>query len=124
MRVRRLLPGSDIDITCIAEICHALLTFVCLGIGRSILATGCFWHRHEGCRRSANPKTRASYREEKFHNSLLRYRKSLTALQDQGCDVLAIWECETTDSEGLSVRHRAFLGAREVLDDEPDGLGT
>lgn len=60
-----------------------------------IFVHGCFWHRHEGCKRSSSPASRTEYWAEKFKRNLERDAESESALRQLGWDVLVVWQCET-----------------------------
>jgi DNA mismatch endonuclease (patch repair protein) len=62
---------------------------------------GCFWHRHEGCRKCSSPKSRIDYWEAKFRANVERDRRNALELTKSGWRVLTIWECETQDSSLL-----------------------
>lgn len=78
-------------------------------LGKAIFVHGCFWHRHPGCQRTTNPKTRAKYWSGKFATNIERDARVIAELGQLGWDVMVIWECETFDSERLGRRLRAFL---------------
>ncbi|MDB5715282.1 MAG: very short patch repair endonuclease [Sphingomonadales bacterium] len=67
----------------------------------AVFVHGCFWHRHEGCRRSTNPKTRADFWRDKFAANVARDARTTLALQNLGWTVQVIWECETANQETL-----------------------
>jgi len=92
---RRDLPGRP-------DICF-------LGRRKAIFVHGCFWHRHDGCRRTTTPKTRTSFWKAKFARNVARDRMNLTDLGRLGWEVMVVWECETTDLEGLAPRLVRFL---------------
>jgi len=81
---------------------------------KTIFVHGCFWHRHEGCRRTTTPKRNRKFWEEKFNRNQARDTERLAALRDDGYDVLVVWECETENLELLQRRIRLFwdLGVR------------
>ena len=70
---------------------------------------GCFWHRHEGCRRTTWPKTRAVYWRRKFEENVERDRRNVAELRALGWEVLVVWECETFDWEKLLALLSEFL---------------
>lgn len=92
---RRSLPGTP-------DICFP-------GRKKAILVNGCFWHRHEGCRRTTTPMTRTSFWKDKFQKNVARDRANLRDLDQLGWSVLVIRECETADLEELSLRLAGFL---------------
>ena len=92
---RRNLPGTP-------DICFP-------GRKKAIFVHGCFWHRHEGCRRTTTPRTRASFWEDKFQQNVVRDRANLNNLGELGWSVMVVWECETADLEALAARLAGFL---------------
>lgn len=71
---------------------------------------GCFWHQHEGCRRSNVPETRKDYWGPKLARNKERDRESQARLAAMGWSSLTVWECEATDLHTAAERLRAFLG--------------
>ena len=63
-----------------------------------IFVHGCFWHRHEGCKRAATPKTRQEYWLPKFERNVMNDRKHAEKLSTSGWKVLVLWECEITSN--------------------------
>lgn len=74
-----------------------------------IFVHGCFWHRHEGCRRTTSPKTRKEYWDAKFARNIERDINTVEALSRHGWQVLIVWECETADAAKLSNSLMRFL---------------
>ena len=70
---------------------------------------GCFWHRHEGCRKATMPTTNVLFWESKFAATQERDDRNLRQVSNQGWDALVVWECETKDVARLSERLRVFL---------------
>ena len=79
------------------------------GRRKVVFVHGCFWHRHESCRKATEPKTRADFWAEKFKANVARDRRVEEELSDQGWTSLVIWECETKDTASLAERLKAFL---------------
>ncbi len=77
-----------------------------------IFVHGCFWHRHPGCIRTTDPKTRQDYWQAKFAANMERDGRNLRELKVEGWDPLVIWECETKDGDGLRIRLTRFLHGR------------
>ena len=92
---RRSLPGTP-------DICFP-------GRRKVIFVHGCFWHRHEGCRRTTTPRTRRSFWTDKFRKNVLRDRANLHDLTKLGWTVMVVWECETVDRRALAPRLAEFL---------------
>ena|ERR1700730_5324899 len=71
---RRDLPGTP-DIVLPA---HRTVIFV----------HGCFWHRHEGCRRATLPATKTEFWADKFSKNVERDRKVQASLSKLGWRVI------------------------------------
>ena len=93
---RRDLPGSP--------------DLVFPGRRKALFVHGCFWHRHQGCRKTTMPKTRAMFWRRKFDDNVRRDERVIAALRDLGWDVLVVWECETSDENLLRRTLIEFLG--------------
>ena len=84
---------------------------------------GCFWHRHEECVFSYNPKSNQAFWSRKFGDNVQRDRTQKAALETMGWRVLTIWACEVNsadrmDSLALQVRdpdRSILLGDGETL---------
>lgn len=59
-----------------------------------IFIHGCFWHRHEGCRKASTPKSNVEFWTAKFERNVARDRKEHAALEAAGWHVIVLWECE------------------------------
>jgi len=82
---------------------------------KAILVHGCFWHQHEGCTFSRQPKSRLDYWLPKLARNVERDRASRAALEAAGWRCLVIWECETKDTERLGTTLHDFLLGGEHL---------
>lgn len=60
---------------------------------------GCFWHRHPGCTKASNPKTRAEFWQDKFRSNVTRDERVAAELEKLGWRVVTIWECETKSAD-------------------------
>lgn len=69
-----------------------------------IFVHGCFWHRHEGCRRATKPASRREYWDAKLARNVERDRQKAARLQEAGWNVVTIWECETKAPDELIER--------------------
>ncbi len=74
-----------------------------------IFVHGCFWHRHEDCRRNRTPKSRREFWDAKLEKNRLRDLENQSKLRASGWDVLVVWECETEEAAGLPGRIMSFL---------------
>jgi DNA mismatch endonuclease, patch repair protein len=59
-----------------------------------IFIHGCFWHGHEGCKASKLPATNAEFWEKKISDNIVRDRKNVEKLEDEGWNVITVWQCE------------------------------
>lgn len=74
-----------------------------------VFVHGCFWHRHEGCRKSTMPKSRTDFWSQKFDQNRERDAQNIAKLTALGWRVVVIWECQTRDPAKLAVAlARAF----------------
>lgn len=70
----------------------------------AIFVHGCFWHRHEGCRKASIPKSRPDFWQRKFDSNTARDTLAVQRLEAMGWQVAIIWECETKDHATLTSR--------------------
>lgn len=75
-----------------------------------VFVHGCFWHRHEGCRRTTDPKTRPEFWQAKFDRNVRRDADVQARLEASGWRVVVVWECETARPEILRERLVGALG--------------
>jgi DNA mismatch endonuclease (patch repair protein) len=66
-----------------------------------IFVNGCFWHGHEGCRRSKRPTTNVRFWSQKLDRNIERDRLLRRELRAKGWKVLVVWQCETRRPETL-----------------------
>lgn len=74
-----------------------------------IFVHGCFWHRHEGCKKARLPKSRLTYWLPKLEGNKARDAQNKNALVKDGWRVFVIWECELSDAKKLARRIVRFL---------------
>ena len=67
-----------------------------------IFVDGCFWHQHQGCRRSTMPKTNVSFWKSKLDRNTKRDQEARAALRNAGWDPITVWECQTKDEKALA----------------------
>lgn len=58
-----------------------------------VFINGCFWHQHPGCSKAAIPKSNTEYWLPKLQKNVSRDRHNYAALENEGWNVLVIWEC-------------------------------
>jgi DNA mismatch endonuclease, patch repair protein len=78
----------------------------------AVFVHGCFWHRHEGCRRTTSPQTRTTFWQSKFNATVERDERQRADLQAAGWNVVVVWECETRDVQMLRERLQSELELR------------
>ncbi len=67
-----------------------------------IFVHGCFWHRHQGCKRATIPKTRVEWWLNKFdRNIIANDSKNCSKLLSAGWNVVIVWECEVSHFEEI-----------------------
>ena len=76
----------------------------------AVFVHGCFWHRHERCRNSVLPKTRAEFWLAKLTGNVERDRIKAAELKALGWRVLTVWECEIKNEPRLSKKLRLAIG--------------
>ena len=85
----------------------------------AIFVHGCFWHGHEGCRRSQLPETRRDFWEAKINRNIERDSRAAAELGSLGLRVLVLWECELKNQDVLrSVLMQHF--DEKAKDDGPE----
>lgn len=76
-----------------------------------VFVHGCFWHQHdlEECLDGRRPKSNANYWMPKLRRNVERDAEHIAALQNDGWQVLTIWDCETKDLLAIENRLVEFL---------------
>ena len=82
---------------------------VFLGRRKVIFVHGCYWHRHSGCYRATMPARNVELWQEKFDRTVERDQNNFQTLQDEGWQLLVIWECEIPEQECIAQRLTQFL---------------
>jgi DNA mismatch endonuclease Vsr len=80
------------------------------GRRKAIQVHGCFWHQHPGCRHARIPATRREFWEAKFERNRERDARLLSQANQEGWDVLTLWECAMADTLALEDGLVRFLG--------------
>ena len=84
------------------------------GRRKAIFVHGCFWHRHEGCKRTTTPKIRREFWTDKFASNRKRDTAAVSSLEQKGWEVVIVWECETKDAHRLEHRLVSLLGFTRI----------
>ena len=76
-----------------------------------IFVHGCFWHQHskKGCKLVRKPKSNRDYWLPKLERNMKRDREHRETLENEGWDVLVVWECEVKRNGQLDGQLRSFL---------------
>ena len=90
-----------------------------------VLVHGCFWHRHEGCRLTTTPATRAEFWEAKFAGNVARDARDTALLVSVGWRIAVVWECglRAKDIAPLITRLTAWLRSEEDRLELPEAEG-
>ena len=70
---------------------------------------GCFWHQHDGCKRSTLPKTNKNYWRNKLKRNVERQKKDIELLKMLGWKIVVIWECEIKNTNLLAEKIESSL---------------
>ena len=80
------------------------------GRKKAIFIHGCFWHRHEGCKRATLPTNNVDFWQNKFSKTVCRDSLTESRLQEIGWSVLIVWGCEVrSDTSALETKLQEFL---------------
>lgn len=74
-----------------------------------VFVHGCYWHRHQGCRRTTTPKRNRDFWQAKFERNLARDARVTDELEAMGYRVIVVWECQTKQPEALLETLRAAI---------------
>ena len=73
-----------------------------------IFVHGCFWHRHDGCKHAAIPKSNQDFWLKKFRDTLDRDKRNIEAIKNLNWRVIIVWECEINSDPYQVTRSVAF----------------
>lgn len=82
-----------------------------------VFVHGCFWHRHQGCRRATTPADNRDYWLPKFERTVKRDQRNAAELRERGWNVVTIWECEGKKPETLKRRLFSAITNKPSLPD-------
>lgn len=60
----------------------------------AIFVHGCFWHRHQDCKKATTPKENFEFWQTKFSQNVERDLRKQAQLEQLRWHVVVIWECE------------------------------
>jgi DNA mismatch endonuclease (patch repair protein) len=90
-----------------------------------IFVHGCYWHRHEQCKRSSTPKQNQAFWLKKFDANLHRDGQVYCALKKLEWRTAIIWECAIRDKNNLPYHIKtliAWLKSEREYTEIPDIL--
>lgn len=64
----------------------------------AVFIHGCFWHRHDGCKRASMPKSKQDYWQKKFTRNINNDILHKEQLEATGWNVIIVWECQINNS--------------------------
>lgn len=73
----------------------------------AIFVNGCFWHGHEGCCRI--PETNTEFWTNKIRRNQERDQHNRRLLEENGWQVITIWECELKPADIEATMNRVEL---------------
>lgn len=76
-----------------------------------IFLHGCFWHQHPGCREGRVPGSRRDYWVAKLEGNQVRDEANRALLEQQGWEILVVWECELKNAAAVTRTVSKFLGS-------------
>ena len=79
--------------------------------GIAIFVHGCFWHRHQGCRKATTPKQNREFWLAKFQKNVERDVRKVREIEALGHSTITVWQCETTDAVALTTLLKDRLSA-------------
>ena len=74
-----------------------------------IFIHGCFWHHHNGCKKSVLPKSNRKFWKDKIFDNVKRDNRLKSELENLGWKVLVLWECEVNQHILIKSRIKEFL---------------
>lgn len=80
----------------------------------AIFVHGCFWHGHDGCRRSKLPATRTAFWKAKIERNRDRDRATNEGLVALGYRVVTLWECELRSESSILSSVNSATGLSEL----------
>ena len=63
----------------------------------ALFVHGCFWHGHDGCKRSKLPRTRLDFWKEKIEKNKGRDERCQAELVKLGWQIRVLWQCSINE---------------------------
>lgn len=73
-----------------------------------VFVNGCFWHRHEGCKRATVPETDKEKWLAKFADNVARDKAQRERLTLLGWHVVVLWQCQIEDGSFEQILEEYF----------------
>ena len=107
--VRRLIFGMGyryrLHVTCLP----GKPDIVMIGRKKIIDVRGCFWHGHANCKYGRLPKSRQEFWFQKITRNRERDQVNQYTLENNGWNVLIVWQCELRNIELLKNKLYEFI---------------
>ena len=81
-----------------------------------IFVTGCFWHKHEGCKYFVWPKSNSEFWKEKIESNIVRDKKQYEELKNAGWHVIIVWECELKKKQRMDTVERLVTEIQTIVE--------
>ena len=81
-----------------------------------IFVTGCFWHKHEGCKYFVWPKSNSEFWKEKIESNIVRDKKQYEELKNAGWHVIIVWECELKKKQRMDTLERLVTEIQTIVE--------
>ena len=107
--VRRLLHGMGLRFRLHGKDLPGCPDIVLRRWSTVVFVSGCFWHRHSGCRYAQDPQRNSEFWQAKFARNVQRDRENKRELRRLGWRVVIVWECEIRDQAKLGRRLRRLF---------------
>jgi len=78
-----------------------------------IFVHGCFWHRHEDCKKATTPRSNVDFWKKKFSANITRDVRNREELQRQGWRIVVVWQCEVPSLDAAVQLLRRRLPTRK-----------
>ena len=75
-----------------------------------VFVHGCFWHKHMCKRGNRIPRENRDYWVNKIQSNVARDERNINSLEENGWEVMVVWECEIKEIEKIKARLIKFLG--------------
>lgn len=74
-----------------------------------VFVHGCFWHSHQGCKKSALPQTNYEFWKNKIQGNFDRDKLNRRELKKLGWKIIVIWQCQIKNRELFGRTMKRFV---------------